>query len=62
MSEFAAAIGAGISGLVGNSIAAIGGVLGGMVRELVTVIPGGLPILVAGAVILLLLFVRLVRG
>ncbi len=62
MGEFAAAIGAGISGLVGNSIATIGNVLTGAVNQLVTVVPGGAPVLATGAVVLLILFVKLVRG
>jgi hypothetical protein len=62
MGEFAAAIGAGISGLVGNSIATIGSVLAGMVNQLVTVVPGGAPIVAAGAILLVLLLVKLIRG
>jgi len=51
MGDFVNAIGQGISGLVGDSLAAIGSVLGGMLGTLGRIVPGGLPIVAVLAVI-----------
>jgi hypothetical protein len=51
------AIGEGISGLVGGSIAAIGAAIGTMVRALQAVLPGPLfPIVVGGLIVLFLVW------
>jgi hypothetical protein len=51
------AIGEGISGLVGGSIAAIAAAIGTMVRALQSVLPGPLfPIVVGGVIVLFLVW------
>ena len=53
MGDFARTIGQGISGLVGGSIAAIGGAIGAIIGQLQTWLPGPLfPIIVGGVVVL----------
>ncbi len=54
MGDFINAIGQGISGLVADSLAAIGSVLGGMIGTLGRIVPGGLPIVAVLAVIAIL--------
>ena len=52
--DFIAAIGQGISGLVGNAVAAIGNVLGNLVYTIGRIVPGGFPIFVVLLVIAVL--------
>jgi len=53
MGDFARAIGEGISGLVGGSIAAISGAIGTMVGQLQVWLPGPLfPLVIGGVVVL----------
>jgi hypothetical protein len=57
MDGFVRAIGGGISGFVGNAVAAVGGAIHSVVAQLERVVPGGaVPVLVLALAVIVLIW------